>query len=277
MKKILFTLVTLLLPMVAWAAMTQVPVPTATTALNKGDSNGDGIVNVADIVEVANYIMGNPSNTFVKDFADINNDGVVNATDIIEIVKIIMSPDNQATTDNEIDNFGDYDDTEYFEININGETFTDDTWGGSWLANYETKTKNGVEVYPYGGLSETITISDQDGLQYAILAGYTSENLKTVFPKSKGTYDVISSRGNYFISDYSDNVGMVISGGNMNRRTVTSGSLIITNVSQYKDPYAKDYLGREEMYATEGTFSFTLKDDWDGNENMISGKFRLVF
>ena len=64
MKKILFTLVTMLLPMVAWAAMTQVPVPTAiptaTPALKKCDSNGDGIVNVADIVEVANYIMGNP-------------------------------------------------------------------------------------------------------------------------------------------------------------------------------------------------------------------------
>lgn len=182
--------------------------------------------------------------------------------------------------DNDDDNNlseGDYDDTEYFEININGETITDDTWGGSWLSNYEPKTKNGIEVYPYGGLSEQIMISDQDGLQYAILAGYTSENLKTVFPKSKGTYDVISSRGNYFISDYSDNVGMVISGGNMNRRTVTSGSLIITNVCKYKDPYAKDYLGREEMYATEGTFSFTLKDDWDGNENKISGKFRLVF
>ena len=29
MKKILFTLVTMLLPVVAWAAMTQVPVPTA--------------------------------------------------------------------------------------------------------------------------------------------------------------------------------------------------------------------------------------------------------
>ena len=29
MKKLLFTLVTMLLPVVAWAAMTQVPVPTA--------------------------------------------------------------------------------------------------------------------------------------------------------------------------------------------------------------------------------------------------------
>lgn len=62
----------------------------ATTKL--GDANGDGTVNAADIVEVVNYIMGSPSNTFKADGADVNNDGIVNAADIVGIVTIIMNP-----------------------------------------------------------------------------------------------------------------------------------------------------------------------------------------
>ena len=122
----------------------------------KDDANSDGTVNVADIVEVVNYIMGNPSNTFVKDQADVNGDGVINATDIVEIVKLIMSPDNN--TGNEIEDGGEIDDTEYFQISINGESFTDDTWGGSWFAYFEPIIKNGRDVYFYGGMSGQIMI-----------------------------------------------------------------------------------------------------------------------
>lgn len=56
----------------------------------KGDVNRDGTVNVADIVEVANYIMGNPSNNFNEALSDANGDGAVNAADVVEIVNIIM-------------------------------------------------------------------------------------------------------------------------------------------------------------------------------------------
>ena len=56
----------------------------------KGDANGDGTVNAADIVEVVNFIMGHPSGKFKEDAADANGDGVVNAADIVAIVNIIM-------------------------------------------------------------------------------------------------------------------------------------------------------------------------------------------
>ena len=56
----------------------------------KGDANGDGTVNAADIVEVVNYIMGHPSGKFKENAADANGDGVVNAADIVAIVNIIM-------------------------------------------------------------------------------------------------------------------------------------------------------------------------------------------
>ncbi|MBO7045507.1 MAG: dockerin type I repeat-containing protein, partial [Prevotella sp.] len=57
----------------------------------KGDANGDGYVNAADIVEVVNYIMGYPSEKFDEILADANNDGTVNAADIVTIVNYIMA------------------------------------------------------------------------------------------------------------------------------------------------------------------------------------------
>ena len=55
----------------------------------KGDANGDGLVNAADIAEVTNYIMGNPTAHFNAVNADANGDGMVNAEDIKVITTII--------------------------------------------------------------------------------------------------------------------------------------------------------------------------------------------
>ena len=56
-----------------------------------GDVNGDGVVNVTDIVATVNYIMEKPSDGFNKDAADLNGDGEINVTDIVKMVTIIMS------------------------------------------------------------------------------------------------------------------------------------------------------------------------------------------
>lgn len=56
----------------------------------KGDANGDGTVNAADIVEVVNFIMGNQSEKYNETGADANGDGTVNAADIVTIVNMIM-------------------------------------------------------------------------------------------------------------------------------------------------------------------------------------------
>lgn len=61
-----------------------------------GDANDDGMVNVTDIVETVNYIMGNPSTRFVFPAADVNDDGDVNVTDIVGVINIIMSDKSYA-------------------------------------------------------------------------------------------------------------------------------------------------------------------------------------
>jgi hypothetical protein len=61
------------------------------TAFAQGDANGDGAVDVADVVETVNQIQGSPSSRFIFDAADMNKDRDVNADDVIQIVNAIMS------------------------------------------------------------------------------------------------------------------------------------------------------------------------------------------
>ena len=168
-----------------------------------------------------------------------------------------------------------YDDTEYFEITINGETTTDSNWGSSWYPYLDPINKDGKDMYYYGGLTSQIMVSYQDAMQSRIHAGYTSNDLSTVLPKSVGTYRIECEKDRY--TNYGDDVGMILMGGNMKYRTVTSGSLNITKVGKFKNQIMKMMYGRDYSYVTEGTFEYVLKDNWDGNENKISGKFRLVF
>ena len=56
----------------------------------KGDINGDGIVNAADVVSMVNYIMGKQSAGFNVSEADINKDGVVNVTDAVAVVNLVV-------------------------------------------------------------------------------------------------------------------------------------------------------------------------------------------
>jgi hypothetical protein len=55
-----------------------------------GDANGDGMVNVSDVVITINYILGNNPPGFVFANADVNGDGVVNVSDVVGIVNIIL-------------------------------------------------------------------------------------------------------------------------------------------------------------------------------------------
>ena len=65
------------------------------TELDKGDANGDGAVNIADIVEIVNFITGNASEDFIEACADANGDGLVNADDIVTIVGLMKENGSQ--------------------------------------------------------------------------------------------------------------------------------------------------------------------------------------
>ena len=56
----------------------------------KGDVNGDGKVNAADVTTVYNYIANPEATGVTLDKVDINGDGNVNATDITDLYNIIQ-------------------------------------------------------------------------------------------------------------------------------------------------------------------------------------------
>ena len=66
------------------------PVPTI-TILMKGDVNGDGCVDVADLVLVANDILGISSDVFIRQAADIDGDNVIDVADFVGIANIILN------------------------------------------------------------------------------------------------------------------------------------------------------------------------------------------
>ncbi len=78
-----------------------------------GDVNGDGKINAADIVELVNYLNGNPSGNFKQDAADVNEDGNIDNKDVDVLSNVIMAgkdyilvvSDKEVVLDNENQSF----------------------------------------------------------------------------------------------------------------------------------------------------------------------------
>ena len=61
-----------------------------------GDVNGDGYINVTDVVCMVYDILGQKQTGFVRIAADINNDGEVNITDVTAVVAMILAAEGKA-------------------------------------------------------------------------------------------------------------------------------------------------------------------------------------
>ena len=62
----------------------------------KGDVNGDGEVNIADVNAVIDIIAGGAADADTRYRADVNGDGEVNIADINAVIDIILNPANNA-------------------------------------------------------------------------------------------------------------------------------------------------------------------------------------
>lgn len=57
-----------------------------------GDANGDGSVDISDVVAVVNYILnGGATGTFASENADVNTDGTVDISDVVGVVNMILN------------------------------------------------------------------------------------------------------------------------------------------------------------------------------------------
>ena len=63
----------------------------------RGDANGSGEVDVADVVTTVNYVTGLEPHPFVFDAADMNSDQIIDIFDIVGIIRGILNPNLLAT------------------------------------------------------------------------------------------------------------------------------------------------------------------------------------
>ncbi len=58
-----------------------------------GDANGDGVVDLLDVMTIVQYFAGDDPDPFHFDNADINQDGIIDLLDVIAIIELIASGD----------------------------------------------------------------------------------------------------------------------------------------------------------------------------------------
>ena len=56
-----------------------------------GDVNGDGIINISDVVTLTNYILGNPQRSSKPFLGDMDHSGEINITDAIRLLNVILN------------------------------------------------------------------------------------------------------------------------------------------------------------------------------------------
>lgn len=54
----------------------------------RGDANGNRVIDMDDVLEIRNAIMGYPSDQYNIEAADVNEDGHVNIADIVMLLKL---------------------------------------------------------------------------------------------------------------------------------------------------------------------------------------------
>ena len=56
----------------------------------KGDMNGDGLVNISDVIHGINYVLSGCQTSFHIENADVSDDGLVNISDVITLINTIL-------------------------------------------------------------------------------------------------------------------------------------------------------------------------------------------
>ena len=67
------------------------PALIAVTAEKTGDVNGDGVVDIRDLVCLKKYFAAPAKNSIPNDALDVSGDGIINSADLAELRKILLA------------------------------------------------------------------------------------------------------------------------------------------------------------------------------------------
>lgn len=227
------------------------------TNVIKGDANGDGEVNVSDIVEIVNYIMNKPSDKFVFAAADLNGDGEVNVTDIVKVVSIIMSSSNNAPKRAAVAEMADNDqlemtskDSKTLSLNLQNE--------GSYVASQfdivlsASQTLEGIQLNSKRMANHQMTYTKTGDNRYKVVI-YSLNNAAYKGQSGELLNIKVAGSGDVSVEDI-----LFVTAGQMEKnfpplRRGTTGISVTTNEADTMDIYSIDgRLIRKQAKSTEG-------------------------
>ena len=77
---------------------------TGSTAVIRGDVDGDGHVTMADVYSIVDFIMGKNPSPFDENMADVNQDYKVNVADVTKTIEIINTNATRSGNDGDMHN-----------------------------------------------------------------------------------------------------------------------------------------------------------------------------
>ena len=63
--------------------------------IQRGDVNGDGIVDIVDVVTLVDHTLGKATTLFVEPAADLNANGDINIEDVVTLVNLLLGKDTE--------------------------------------------------------------------------------------------------------------------------------------------------------------------------------------
>ena len=63
----------------------------------RGDVNGDGVVNIADVTTLIDYLLGNEVQNFNSNNADVNGNGLLNIADVTALIDYLLGVEPSMT------------------------------------------------------------------------------------------------------------------------------------------------------------------------------------
>ena len=223
----------------------------------KGDANGDGEVNVADIVEIVNYIMNKPSEKFIFSVADMNDDGEVNVSDIVKVVSLIMSSSSNAPRRASVVEIVDNEqlemtcnDNQTLSLNLQNE--------GSYVASQfdivlsAGQTLEGIQLNSRRMENHQLTYAKTDDNRYKVVI-YSLNNAAYKGQSGELLNIKVAGSGDVSVEDI-----LFVTAGQMEKRFPplhrgTTGISVITNEAETMDIYTIDgRLIRKQAKSTDG-------------------------
>ena len=61
---------------------------------DQGDTNGDGVVNVSDKMNLITHVIEEETETFIPEVADMNGDGAYDVSDAMGVIEVVLEDEN---------------------------------------------------------------------------------------------------------------------------------------------------------------------------------------